>query len=57
MMVSKKSMEPKSEHLDPPRYPKLITPIESEMKRSFDVTVKKIMIDVTKTLTQAIKQR
>ena len=46
-----------NQHLDPPRYPKLIVPIESEMKWSFDVTVKKIMIDVTKILTQAVKQR
>jgi hypothetical protein len=46
-----------SEHLDPPRYPKLIIPIEEGMKKSFDFTVKKIMIDITKQLTQAIKQR
>jgi hypothetical protein len=46
-----------NQHLDPPRYPKLIIPIESEMKHAFDVTVKKIMIDVTKQLTQAVKQQ
>jgi hypothetical protein len=50
-------MEVKSEHFDPPRYPKLIVPIEDEMKHSFDVTVKKIMIDVTKQLTQAVKTK
>lgn len=50
-------MELKSEHLDPPRYPKLITPIESEMKRTFGITVKKIMIDITKQLTQAVKTK
>jgi hypothetical protein len=50
-------MELKSEHLDPPRYPKLIVPIEDEMKRAFTVTIKKIMIDVTKLLTRAVKQK
>jgi hypothetical protein len=43
--------------LDPPRYPKLITPIETSMKDSFTVVVKKLMIDVTKQLTQAIKYK
>ena len=49
-------MEHKSEHLDPPRYPKLILPIEDGMKKSFDITIKKVMIDVTKQLTKEIKK-
>ena len=50
-------MQTKSEHFDPPRYPRLILPLEDEMKKSFDITIKKVMIDVTKQLTQAVKQR
>ena len=41
--------------LDPPRYPKLITPIEKEMMDSFSLHSKKILIDVTKSLTKEIK--
>jgi hypothetical protein len=50
-------MEQKVEHMDPPRYPKLITPLEDCMKKSFDVTIRKIMIDITKQLTQAVKSK
>jgi len=46
-----------NKHLDPPRYPRLILPIEEGMKRSFTVTAKKILIDVTKQLTKEIKQK
>ena len=46
----------KTQHLDPPRYPKLILPIEDQMKKSFAVTTKKIMIDVTKQLTKEVKK-
>lgn len=42
--------------IDPPRVPKLIVPIETEMKRSFRAITKKIMIDVTKQLTQELKK-
>ena len=41
--------------LDPPRYPNLINPIEDEMKQSFVVTTKKIIIDVTKQLVKEVK--
>jgi hypothetical protein len=49
-------MQHQSEHLDPPRYPRLILPLEDEMKKSFDITIKKVMIDVTKQLTKEIKK-
>jgi hypothetical protein len=48
-------MEHKIEHIDPPRFPKLINPLEDSMKKSFDVTIKKMMIDVTKQLVKEIK--
>ncbi len=47
----------KDKHLDPPRYPKLILPIEKEMEKEFDVVMKKMMIDVTKQLTVAMKRK
>jgi hypothetical protein len=50
-------MKTLNEHLDPPRYPKLILPLEDDMKKSFDITVKKVMIDVTKQLTKEIKSK
>jgi hypothetical protein len=50
-------MEHKSEHFDPPRYPKLILPIEEAMKIEFKVTCKKIMIDLTKQLVKEIKSK
>jgi len=50
-------MKSDKQHFDPPRYPKLIIPIENEMKRSFVVTSKKILIDITKQLTKEIKQK
>ena len=47
----------KPQHFDPPRYPKLILPIEEAMKKSFVVTVKKIQVDLTKQLTAEVKKR
>ena len=43
-------------HLDPPRYPRLINPLEEEMKTKFEITVKKIVIDLTKQLTATVKR-
>ena len=47
----------KTQHLDPPRYPKLILPIEDQMKKSFDITLEKIKVDLTKKLVQEIKSK
>ena len=47
----------KNKHFDPPRYPGLINPLEQEMKMKFDITVKKIIIDITKQLTAAVKPK
>jgi hypothetical protein len=49
-------MEDKHRHLDPPRYPEVINPIEQGMKQMFAVTTKKIMIDITKLLTKEVKK-
>lgn len=49
-------MKGKQPHIiDPPRYPKLIIPIEQGMKRSFALVSKKMLIDITKQLTQEVK--
>jgi hypothetical protein len=50
-------MPENDQHIDPPRYPKLITPIEDEMKLSFTIIVKKVLIDVTKQLTKEVKSK
>ena len=50
------TVQKENKHLDPPRYPRLINPLEEEMKTKFEITIKKILIDVTKQLTQVIKQ-
>ena len=46
-----------SKHLDPPRYPRLIHPLEQGMKDSFEAVNKKILIDITKQLTTAVKTK
>lgn len=46
----------KIQHLDPPRYPKLINPIEESMKKQFDITLDKIKIDFSKRLIQEVKK-
>jgi hypothetical protein len=46
-----------NKHLDPPRYPKLILPIENGMKKQFELVSKKIIIDITKQLTKEVKQK
>jgi len=43
--------------IDPQRYPKVINPIEQEMKQYFEVTSKKILIDVTKQLIKEVKKK
>ena len=43
--------------LDPPRYPNLINPIEAEMKRSFDATTKRILVDVAKQIVEEVKKK
>lgn len=42
-------------HIDPPRYPKLIIPIEQGMKQHFEIVIKKIVIDITKQLVKEVK--
>jgi hypothetical protein len=44
-------------HIDPPRYPTTINPIEQNMKRMFNVTIEKLVIDVTKQLTKEVKKK
>lgn len=46
-----------NKHLDPPRYPKLINPLEEGMKKKFDITLDKIKIDLTKKLVEEIKSK
>lgn len=42
--------------IDPPRYPKLIIPLEEEMKKRFNITLDKIKVDIGKELVQEIKK-
>jgi hypothetical protein len=46
-----------NKHLDPPRYPKLIIPLEEMMKKTFAVTTSKILVDVTKQLVKEVKEK
>jgi hypothetical protein len=46
-----------NEHLDPPRYPVLINPLEQGMKQQFEAVVKKLVIDVTKQLVKEVKEK
>ena len=46
---------PKKGNFDPPRYPKLINPIEDEMKKQFDVMLGRMKVDFTKKLISAVK--
>ena len=50
-------MEQNHKHFDPPRYPKLILPIEEEMKKNFVVTTKKMLVDLTTQLTKEAKKK
>ena len=42
-------------NFDPPRYPKLINPIEGAMKKKFDVMLGKMKVDFTKKLIDSLK--
>ena len=50
-------MEKNNQHIDPPRYPKLINPIELMMKMKFEVTLDLIKIDVGKRMTEELKKK
>jgi|GEM_PF-6486984 len=40
---------------DPMRYPLVITPLENEMKKSFDLELNKMVVDLTKTMVDIKK--
>lgn len=40
---------------DPPRFPKLIVPIESEVKKDFALEMNKMIVDVTKKMIDITK--
>jgi len=49
-------LKPKNSKVtDPPRFPKLIVPIESEVKKDFAVQMNKMVVDVTKKLVEFLK--
>lgn len=54
--MSKKQTTNNDHHLDPPRHPHLINPLEESMKRDFKAVLKKMTIDITKQLTEEFKQ-
>lgn len=41
--------------IDPPRFPKLIIPLESEVKRNFMIQMSKLIVDVTKKMIDITK--
>jgi hypothetical protein len=56
-MINYKKLKPvlkpkNSKVTDPPRFPKLIVPIEKEAKISFAVQMNKMLVDVTKKMVE-----
>lgn len=50
-----KSLKPVPKMQDPIRYPKLISPIEDKVKQDFDLSMNKLLVDVTKKLVKFLK--
>jgi len=41
--------------IDPPRFPKLIIPIETEVKQAFAIQMNKLLVDITKRMVELKK--
>jgi len=55
MKVDFKSMKPSPKMVDPCRFPKVILPLEKEMKDSYELQLNKMVVDVTKLMTKLKK--
>ena len=41
--------------VDPPRFPKVIYPLEQKMKDSYELQLNKMIVDITKLMTKILK--
>lgn len=49
-------LKPKNPQVtDPPRFPKLIIPIETEVKQAFAIQMNKLLVDITKRMVELKK--
>jgi hypothetical protein len=52
-----KNLRPVPKMQDPIRYPKLIYPIEEKVKQDFNLSMDRLLIDVTKKLVGFLKNK